>query len=411
MDFPIDEVRARFPALSAGKVRIYFDAPGGTQICQPAIDRMVAHLTSGTANSGGAFVTSRETDALSEQAHQAMADLLGADPGEIAFGPNMTSLTFALSRALSRGWAEGDELVLTHLDHDANISPWLLVARDRKMTVRWVEFDPATGMLDLDALPGLLSDRTRLVAVGGASNALGTLNDIKRISDIIKTNSQALFFVDAVQSVPHVPTEVRALGCDFLACSPYKFFGPHQGVLWGRAEVLEGIDAYKVRPADIDPAAHRFETGTPSFEAQGGVLGTIEYLDWLGAHFSNANSRPERLRGAMEACVAYERDLGERMLAGLASIPGVKLWGRPTMEGRVPTFAITIQGHHPDAVAETLAAQDIFVWSGHFYAVEVIARLGLEQAGGLIRIGLCHYNTAGEVDRLLDALRGIVAGK
>ena len=411
MDFPIEAVRARFPALDVGRDRIYFDAPGGTQICQPAIDRMVAHLTSGTANSGGAFVTSRETDALSEQAHQAMADLLGADPGEIAFGPNMTSLTFALSRALSRGWAEGDELVLTHLDHDANISPWLLVARDRKMTVRWVEFDPATGMLDLDALPGLLSDRTRLVAVGGASNALGTLNDIKRISDIIKTNSQALFFVDAVQSVPHVPTEVRALGCDFLACSPYKFFGPHQGVLWGRAEVLEGIDAYKVRPADIDPAAHRFETGTPSFEAQGGVLGTIEYLDWLGAHFSNANSRPERLRGAMEACIAYERDLGERMLAGLASIPGVKLWGRPTMEGRVPTFAITIQGHHPDAVAETLAAQDIFVWSGHFYAVEVIARLGLEQAGGLIRIGLCHYNTAGEVDRLLDALRGIVAGK
>jgi selenocysteine lyase/cysteine desulfurase len=248
------------------------------------------------------------------------------------------------------------------------------------------------------------------VAVGGASNALGTLNDIKQISDIVKAHSQALLFVDAVQSVPHIPTDVRALGCDFLACSPYKFFGPHQGVLWGKAEVLEGIEAYKVRPADIDPPAHRFETGTPSFEAQGGVLGTIEYLDWLGAHFSNANTRPERLRAAMEACIAYERDLGARMLEGLASIPGVKLWGRPTMEERVPTFAITIEGHHPDAVAEELAAQDIFVWSGHFYAVEVIARLGLEQAGGLIRIGLCHYSTAGEVDRLLDALRGIVAG-
>ena len=410
MGFPIDAVRARFPALGVGKDRIYFDAPGGTQICQPAIDLMVAHLTNGTANSGGAFVTSRETDALSEQAHQAMADLLGADPAEIAFGPNMTSLTLALSRALSRQWTEGDELVLTHLDHDANVSPWLLVARDRGMIVRWVDFDPATGMLDLDALPGLLSGRTRLVAVGGASNALGTLNDIKRISDIVKAQSQAFLFVDAVQSVPHVPTDVRELGCDFLACSPYKFFGPHQGVLWGKAEVLAGIEAYKVRPADVDPPGHRFETGTPSFEAQGGVLGTIEYLDWLGGHFSDANSRPERLRAAMAACIAYEQELGERMLAGLRAIPGVKLWGRPTMEGRVPTFAITIESHHPNAVAETLAAQDIFVWSGHFYAVEVIARLGLEQAGGLIRIGLCHYSTAGEVDRLLDALRAIVAG-
>ena len=410
MDFPIDAVRAQFPALSVGKDRIYFDAPGGTQICQPAIDRMVAHLKSGTANSGGAFVTSRETDALSEEAHRAMADLLGADPGEIAFGPNMTSLTLALSRAISRKWGAGDEMVLTHLDHDANVSPWLLVAQDKGMTVRWIDFDPATGMLDLDALPGLLSDRTRLVAVGGASNALGTLNDIKRITGIIKAKSQALFFVDAVQSVPHIPTDVRDLGCDFLACSPYKFFGPHQGVLWGRAEVLEGIEAYKVRPADANPPGHRFETGTPSFEAQGGVLGTIEYLDWLGGHFSDANSRPERLRAAMTACIAYERDLGERMLAGLRAIPGVKLWGRPTMEGRVPTFAITIEGHHPDEVARKLAEQDMFVWSGHFYAVEVIARLGLEQAGGLIRIGLCHYATADEVDRLLDALRRIVAG-
>ena len=407
MDFPIDEVRARFPALSVGRDRIYFDAPGGTQICQPAIDRMVAHLKSGTANSGGAFVTSRETDALSEEAHQAMADLIGADPGEIAFGPNMTSLTLALSRALSRDWKAGDELVLTHLDHDANVSPWLLAARDKDVIVRWIDFDPDTGMLDLDGLPGLLSERTRLVAVGGASNALGTLNDIKQIASTVRAQSKALFFVDAVQSVPHVPTDVRDLGCDFLACSPYKFFGPHQGVLWGKAEILSGIEAYKVRPADANPPGHRFETGTPSFEAQGGVLGTIEYLDWLGGHFSDANSRPERLRAAMAACIAYEQDLGERMLAGLRAIPGVKLWGRPTMEGRVPTFAITIDGHHSDDVAARLAEQDIFVWSGHFYAVEVIARLGLEEAGGLIRIGLCHYSTAQEVDRLLAALAAL----
>jgi cysteine desulfurase family protein (TIGR01976 family) len=407
VDFPIEAVRARFPALNAGKDRIYFDAPGGTQICQDAIDHMVAHLRAGTANSGGAFVTSRETDALSEAAHRAMADLLGAEPGEIAFGPNMTSLTLALSRALSRDWSEGDELILSRLDHDANVAPWLLAARDRKMTVRWIDFDPQTGMLVLDGLPGLLSPRTRLVAVGGASNALGTLNEVKRIAQIVKGGSQAWFFVDAVQSVPHVPTDVRAIGCDFLACSPYKFFGPHQGVLWGKAEALAGIEAYKVRPADPNPPAHRFETGTPSFEAQGGVLGTITYLDWLGGHFSDANSRPERLRAAMEACIAYEVQLGDRLLAGLATIPGLKLWGSPTMKDRVPTFAITIDGHHPDAVAAALADRDIFVWSGHFYAVEVIARLGLEQAGGLVRIGLCHYNRIEEVDRLVVALREI----
>jgi cysteine desulfurase family protein (TIGR01976 family) len=408
MDFPIDAVRARFPALSAGDGRrIYFDAPGGTQICQDAIDGMVAHLTAGTANSGGSFVTSRETDALSVAAHQAMADLLGADPGEIAFGPNMTSLTLALSRAISRDWGEGDELILTHLDHDANVAPWLLVARDRKMIVKWVDFDPETGLLDLDGLPALLSPRTRLVAVGGASNALGTLNDIKMIAQIVKSDSQALFFVDAVQSVPHVPTDVRDIGCDFLACSPYKFFGPHQGVLWGRAELLAEIEAYKVRPADPNPPAHRFETGTPSFEAQGGVLGTIDYLDWLGRHFSDANDRPARLRAAMEACIAYERDLGERMLAGFATIPGLKVWGRPTMDGRVPTFAITIDGRHPDDVARALGEQGIFAWSGHFYAVEVIARLGLEEAGGLVRIGLCHYNSAEEVDRLIAALKAL----
>ncbi len=412
MDFPIEAVRARFPALARAdnsQPRLYFDAPGGTQVCQDAIDRMVAHLSGGTANSGGAFATSQETDALSEAAHQAMADLLGAEAGEIAFGPNMTSLTFALSRALAQGWSSGDEIILSRLDHDANVSPWLRAARDREVTVRWIDFDPETGTLDLDGLPGLLSSRTRLVAVGGASNALGTLNDIKHITEIVKSGSEALLFVDAVQSVPHVPIDAGALGCDFLACSPYKFFGPHQGVLWGKADLMARINAYKVRPADADPPAHRFETGTPSFEGQAGVLGTIEYLDWLGGQYSNANDRPVRLRAAMEACIAYENSLGQRLLDGLQRIPGVRLWGRPTMEGRVPTFAVTIEGRHPDAVAAALAERNIFVWSGHFYAVEVIARLGLQEAGGLLRIGLCHYHTVQEVDRFLAALREIIA--
>lgn len=411
-DFPIAQVRAEFPALQItdnGRPRAYLDAPGGTQACRRAIERMVRHLERGTANSGGAFATSAETDRLSEDAHAAMADLLGGDVGEIAFGPNMTSLTFAVSRALARTWAPGDEVIVTRLDHDANVAPWLMAARDAGAEVRWLDIDPASGTLRLDALPGLLGPRTRLVAVGGASNALGTLNDIPAIVASVRAHSKALVFVDAVQSVPHVPTDVRALGCDFLVCSPYKFFGPHQGVLWGRAELLKGIEAYKVRPASIDPPAIRLETGTQSFEGQAGVLGMIEYLEWLGGELAPAapNSRRAALVAAMEACVAYERTLGDRLLAGLAGIPGLRLYGPPTMDGRVPTFSFTLDGVAPDRIAEHLAAAGIFAWSGSFYAVEPVARLGLDDKGGLLRVGLCHYNRMEEVDRLLEALRAL----
>ena len=408
MRFPIEAVRARFPALSvtdAGAPRIYFDAPGGTQVCAPAIARIVAHLESGTANAGGAFASSVDTDALSAAAHKAMGDLLGARADEIAFGPNMTSLTLAVSRALSSKWSAGDELVVTRLDHDANVAPWLLVARDRGMTVRWLDFDPATGRLDLDALPGLLGVKTRLVAVGGASNALGTLNDIAAISAIVRAHCDALVFADAVQSVPHVVTDVAALGCDLLVCSPYKFFGPHQGVLWGRAAVLDRVAAYKVRPAKLGHAA-RFETGTPSFEGQAGVLGTIEYLDWLGGELgaNPADDCPARLRTAMRGCEAYEAEIGGRLLDGLGRIDGLRLYGPQTMNGRVPTFAFKLAGHAPDAIAAHLASRNIFAWSGSFYAPEVIERLGLTASGGLLRVGLCHYSTPGEVDALLAAM-------
>ena len=414
MSFPIDKVRAAFPALAvsdAGRPRAYFDAPGGTQVCAPAIAAMTAHLERGTANSGGAFATSVETDALSDAAHAAVADLLGGSADEIAFGANTTSLTFAVSRALAQNWSAGDELVVTRLDHDANISPWLRVAQDCGMTVRWLDFDPATGVLDLAALPSLLGPRTRLVAVGAASNAIGTLNDIAGIVALVRQHCEALVFVDAVQSVPHVPVDVRALGCDFLVCSPYKFFGPHQGVLWGRAALLETIAAYKVRPARTLPVATRFETGTPSFEAQAGVSGTIAYLEALGALVGGerAYDRATRLRIAMTACAAYERGLGERLLAGLATVPGLTLYGPPTMAERVPTFAFTIAGHKPDAIAMALAECNIFVWSGHFYAVEVIARLGLAETGGLVRAGLAHYTTEGEVDALIAALRDVTS--
>jgi cysteine desulfurase family protein (TIGR01976 family) len=403
MDFPIEAVRAQFPSLHPD--RVYFDAPGGTQICESAISRMVMHLRDGTANSGGAFVTSVETDAVSAAAHQAMAELLGGKADEIAFGQNMTSLTFAVSRALAREWSEGDELICTRLDHDANVSPWLQVARDKGMTVRWLDFDPASGRWKLDELAGLIGPRTRLVALGMASNALGTINPVAEAAKIVRAHSDALIFVDAVQSVPHIVTDVAALGADFLACSPYKFFGPHQGVLWARAETVERIEAYRVRPSG-NHGAHRFETGTPSFEGQAAVLGTIEYLEWLGAELDpQANSRRAKLVAAMQGCVRYEEALGERLLAGLATIPGLKLWGPPTMEDRVPTFSFTLEGQRPDAIAAHLAERGVFAWSGSFYAVEVTARLGLDAAGGLLRVGLCHYNTEAEVDRLIAALR------
>jgi cysteine desulfurase family protein (TIGR01976 family) len=412
MLFPIDEVRARFPALAAGGGggggRAYFDGPGGTQVCGAAIARMAAHLAGGTANSGGAFATSVETDAMVAEAHAAAADLVGGEAGEIAFGPNMTSLAFAVSRALALEWVAGDELVVTRLDHDANVAPWLLAARDRGMTVRWIDLDPATGTLRLDALPALLGPRTRLVAVGGASNALGTLNDLAAIVAAVRAASDALVFVDAVQSAPHVATDVAAIGCDLLAFSPYKLFGPHLGVLWLRHALAERLDAYKVRPSSTRPPAVKWETGTPSFEAQAGFLGTIEYLEWLGGALRpGAADRRARLVAALDGCHAYERALGERFLAGLAEVPGARLYGPPTMAGRVPTFGFTVAGHHPDAVAARLAERDLFVWSGHFYAVEPIARLGLAEAGGLVRVGLAHYNTAAEVDRLLAGLRDL----
>ncbi len=403
MTFPIEDVRAQFKALHRPGNPVYFDAPGGTQACAAAIARMTAHLESGTANSGGAFATSVETDALSAEAHAAMADLLGGKPEEIAFGPNMTSLTFAVSRALAQSWEAGDEIVLTRLDHDANVSPWLLAARDAGATVRWLDFDPGIGRWKLEELVGLLGPRTRLVAIGMASNALGTINPVADAIRIVRAHSPSLVYVDAVQSVPHIPTDVAALGADFLVCSPYKFFGPHQGVLWARD--AESIAAYKVRPAG-DEGAHRFETGTPSFEGQAGVLGTIDYLEWLGATADpHANNRRARLLAAMRAAMDYEHGLGERLLAGLAAIPGLKLWGPPTMEGRVPTFSFTIEGHHPDAIARHLAARGIHAWSGHFYAVEVVDRLGLTASGGLVRVGLCHYNTTDEIDRVIEGLR------
>ena len=403
MSLDLAAIRAEFPALSVtegGRPRIYFDAPGGTQVCRRAIQGMVRHLEGGTANSGGAFATAVATDALAEEAHEAMADLLGGHSSEIAFGQNMTTLTLGLSRALGRRFQAGDELVVTRLDHDANVAPWLLLARDVGMEVRWLDFDPETGRLRLEELPSLLNARTRLVALGGASNALGTINDVEQAVRIVRAKSDALVFVDAVQSVPHIVTDVRALGCDFLACSPYKFFGPHQGVLWGRAELMGEIEAYKLRPSPTLPAAVRFETGTPSYEGMAGTLGAAEHISSLG----EGATRRERIVSAMDRVAEHERELGARFLAGLAKLQRLKLYGPNEVEGRVPTFSFTIDGMAARQAAERLAERNIFAWSGNFYAQEAITRLGLDASGGLLRVGFCQYSTADEVDTLLDAL-------
>lgn len=415
----IEAIRAQFPALAvtdAGRPRVFLDAPGGTQVAQRVITRMTEYLVQYNANSGGPFVTSRNSDASSEQAHGAMADLLNAPaPEEIIFGANMTTLTFAISRCLGRRFKAGDEILLTRMDHDGNVSPWLLLARDLGLTVKWLDFDPDTFEYRLDQLPELITERTRLAAVNYASNALGTINDVSAIAKMVHA-AGGLVYVDAVQYAPHAPVDVQAIGCDFLACSAYKFFGPHQGILWGRRDLLEEMDAYKVRPAS-DKLPTKFETGTQNFEGQAGCLGAVEYLEWLGQQhgaehagkFPDLTGRRLAVHTAMAAMVDYELELSRRLLDRLERISGLRVYGisaRDRLRQRVPTFSVTIAGRSPAGLSRALAAENIFVWDGSFYATEVINRLGMADQG-LLRIGLCHYNTAAEVDCLCDVLAGL----
>ena len=405
-------LRDHFPALSRtmdGQPVVYLDGPGGTQVTRDCIQAMAAYLERSNANHGGAFAASVETDAILDDVHAAGADFLGAhEPSEIVFGPNMTTLTFAISRALGREWNEGDEIVVTRLDHDANVAPWLAVAEDRGLRVRWVDLDENGASLDLDGLEAALSERTRLVAVGLASNALGTVTDVGRVVEAAHA-AGALVYVDAVHAAPHVPIDVAALRADFLVCSPYKFFAPHLGMLYGRAEHLERVGAYRVRPAG-DALPGKWETGTQNHEALAGLLGTFGYLERLGAAYGNAGAasdRRGRLRAAMAAIHAHERGLSAGTLDRLSRVPGLHLYGiaDPARVGeRVPTFAFTLGGHSPRAIAEHLAARGISAWDGDFYAWELVRNLGLADAGGLLRIGLVHYNTLEEIDRLVEVL-------
>ncbi|GAB4526818.1 MAG: cysteine desulfurase-like protein [Anaerolineae bacterium] len=407
-------LRDQFPALAqtdeTGRPFVYFDGPGGTQVPAVVIEAMADYLTRANANVHGAFATSQRSDQVIAEAHQAMADFLNAaSPDEIVFGPNMTSLTFTISRAIGRELRPGDEIVVTRLDHDANIAPWLALA-ERGAVVRQADFNPADCTLDMEGLERLINDRTRLVAVGYASNAVGTINNVSRIAAMAHA-AGAWIYVDAVHYAPHGPIDVQALNCDFLVCSAYKFFGPHVGALYGRYELLDRLPAYKVRPAE-DVPPHKFETGTKNHEGLAGTTAAINYLADLGAEFgaifagqyAGFEGRRLHLKTAMAAIRAFERPLVERLISGLQAIPGVTLYGitdPDRFDQRAPTVAFRLEGYSPRQVAERLGDEGIFVWDGNYYALAVTERLGVEESGGMVRVGIAHYNTAEEVDRLL----------
>ena len=407
----IDALRRRFPALAvphADGPLVYFDGPGGTQVPDAVIDAVADYYRTSNANHGGAFETSRRSDAIVEDAHAALADLLGVEADEIVVGANMTTLTFHLSRSIGAGLEPGDEIVLTGLDHAANVDPWLAIAADHGLVVRWWEPDLGDCTLDLAGLEELLSPRTRLVAVGWASNAVGTINPIARITAAAHRVG-ALVYVDAVHAAPHVSIDARAVDADFVACSVYKFFGPHLGAVYGRRSILAALRAYKVRPAD-----HRFETGTGNFEAQAGALAAIGYLEDVGrmAGAPAGATRRERLVVAMTAIREVEMALYRRLHDGLAAISGLELYGitDPTaFQGRTPTATFTMAGRSAPDVARRLGDEGIAVWDGNFYALGLVERLGLEGSGGLVRLGLTHYNTSAEVDRVVDVLGRLAA--
>jgi cysteine desulfurase family protein (TIGR01976 family) len=374
-------VRARFSALD--RPTAFFDGPGGTQVPDSVVDAMASYLRESNANLGGPFETSKRSDDVVRAAHETAGLFLGCSPAEVGFGANMTSLNFALSRALGRELRSGDEIVVTRLDHDANVAPWLEIARDLDLRVYFADIDEEECTLDLSSLEVVLSERTRVVAFPWASNAVGTVAPIRTIVKLAH-EAGALAWVDAVHYAPHGPIDVAAVDVDVLICSPYKFFGPHLGLFYGRRELLESWRPYKVRPAPDEPVGQRFETGTLPHEALAGFVAAVEYIDSLG----------------WEAIEAHERELGERFLDALPT--EIRLHGIAAMQNRTPTFALTFPGRSPQEVAEALSERDIAVWAGNYYAVEVMERLGLPD--GAVRVGFVHYNTAEEVDRLLSEL-------
>ncbi|MDX6507863.1 MAG: hypothetical protein QOG06_2507 [Gaiellaceae bacterium] len=382
--FDVAAVRARFSALARDDL-VFFDGPGGSQVPDEVIEAIATYLRTSNANVSGPYETSRQTEVLVEESRRAGGEFLGCAPEQVVFGANMTTLNFALSRTVGRELEAGDEIVVTQLDHDGNVSPWLELARDLDLRVRVAAIKDDT-TLDLDDLAAQLSDKTRVVAYPWASNAVGTLTEVERVAELAH-EAGALAWVDAVHFAPHGPIDVVAAGVDVLLCSPYKFFGPHLGIAYARTELLERWRPYKVRPASDTPLGHRFETGTLPHELLAGFVAAVRYIESVG----------------YDAIVAHERELAERFLAGLPE--SCTLYGLPTTEGRVPTFCFNVEGLSPREAATRLGERGLAVWQGNYYAVEVMERLGLPD--GAVRAGFLHYNTVEEVDRLLAELAAL----
>jgi cysteine desulfurase family protein (TIGR01976 family) len=409
----IDRVRSQFPSLSqtvGGQPAVFLDGPGGTQVPQRVIDAISDYLKNSNANTHGAYATSRRTDAVVAEARAAMADFFGCDSDEVVFGPNMTTLTFAISRSIGRELGPGDEILLTHLDHDANVSPWRAL-EERGVTIRFVDINEDDCTLNMADLAQKISSRTRVVAVGYASNAVGTINDVKEIIRLAH-HKGALAYIDAVHYAPHGPIDVRALDCDFLACSSYKFFGPHMGILYGKREHLQRLQPYKVR-ANTNAVPHRWEWGTLNHECIAGITACVDYLADLGRQVDPATTtRRAALLAAYGAIRQHEHGLAETLITGLLTIPGLKFYGIRDVgkfERRCPTVAVRITGHTPLELATKLGGRGFFTWDGNYYALNLSERLDVEKDGGFLRIGLAHYNTAEEVHRFLSALREIAA--
>ncbi len=402
-------IRGRFPALErrdAGRPVAYFDGPGGTQVPVNVVRAMADYLFKHNANTHWRYPSSIETDAALDAARSTLAEFVNGDPSEIAFGQNMTTLTFHLSRALGRAWGAGDEIVVTELDHHANVDTWKALARDRGVTIRTVRMRPETGQLDEEDLESSIGSRTKLVAIGAASNALGTINDVERVCALAR-DAGALSFVDAVHSAPHLLTDVARIGCDFLVCSPYKFYGPHLGVLWGRRELLDSLDVPKVVPAP-DSRPERLETGTLSHE---GIVGAAAAVDFLASIAGPASaSRRAALCAAYTELHARGQRLLERLWEGLSRIDGVRLYGPPPSAPRTPTLSFVLAGRTSDEVADALAARGLYLSSGDFYAWTVVERLG-HAKDGVVRAGAACYTTEDEVDRLVAAVDEIAAAR
>jgi len=417
MNYDVNLVRQQFPSLD--RPAIFLDNPAGTQIAKHSLDRINKYFLETNANHEGMFETSRKSDEVLHEAHASMADFLNASrPEEIIFGNNMTTLTLHMSRSLARNLQAGDNILVTRMDHDANIAPWMLVAEDKGCNLLWVDIDVEDGTLDLDDFAKALEKKPNIAAFGYASNLLGTVNPVKMLTKMAK-DAGALVYIDAVQYAPHGPIDVQDLGCDFLVCSSYKFFGPHAGALYGKYDLLNDLKAYKVRPAS-DELPYKFETGTQNHEGIAGVLGALEYLEWLGMQFgadqesawkeAGFSGRKLELKKGMSAMQAYESELSKALIGIIESVPGARVHGitDPTrLAERVPTVSFRLEGKDPEWLANEFGRNDIYVWNGHNYALATVERMGLLEAGGMVRVGPVHYNTLDELGKFGEVLKKV----